>query len=254
MEIVSSEKMKSAFFTSEEITMEPELTEFFSRFAFDETPQSVSLSPADAYLGVLAALMGCQGLEAFRRMAKSLVSGPLKDAALKPVQMREMAYQGTAYLGIGRSLPFIDALEDILKEAGISLRVLKTGTVTADTRREKGSEKQVEIFGPQMKDFASSGPEDSRHINEWLVDNCFGDYYTRRGLTARQREMITFCFLAGQGGCEPQLLSHIAGNFRVGNDAGYLIGVISVCLPYIGYPRSLNALRCVREVQQKQSE
>lgn len=46
---------------------------------------------------------------------------------------------------------------------------------------------------------------------------------------------------------EPQLTSHAAGNMRVGNEKAFLICVISQCLPYIGYPRSLNALRCVNE-------
>ena len=32
---------------------------------------------------------------------------------------------------------------------------------------------------------------------------------------------------------------------RIGNDKAFLIRVISNCLPFIGYPRSLNALRCV---------
>ena len=32
------------------------------------------------------------------------------------------------------------------------------------------------------------------HINQWLADNCFGDFYTRTGLTLAQREMITFVF------------------------------------------------------------
>ena len=34
---------------------------------------------------------------------------------------------------------------------------------------------------------------------------------------------------------------------RVGNGRKFLIKVVSQCLPYIGYPRSLNALRCVNE-------
>lgn len=33
-------------------------------------------------------------------------------------------------------------------------------------------------------------PEESRHINLWLAENCFGDYYTRGGLDYRQREML----------------------------------------------------------------
>lgn len=96
-----------------------------------------------------------------------------------------------------------------------------------------------------MRDFYCSGPEETRHINRWLAENCFGDYYTRTGLDYRQRELITFCFLAAQGGCEPQLTSHIAANLRLGNDRALLIRVLSQCLPYIGYPRSLNALHCI---------
>ena len=46
------------------------------------------------------------------------------------------------------------------------------------------------------------------HINRWLAANCFGDYYTRKGLDLAQRELITFCFLMAQGGCEPQLIAH----------------------------------------------
>ena len=105
----------------------------------------------------------------------------------------------------------------------------------------------MDIFGEHMKDFWKSGPEESKHINYWLATNCFGDYYTRTGLDNKQREMITFCFLSAQGGCEPQLISHAVANMRIGNDKEFLIKIISQCLPYIGYPRSLNALNCVNE-------
>ena len=88
------------------------------------------------------------------------------------------------------------------------------------------------------------------HIERWLAANCFGDYYTRTGLDLAQRELITFCFLAAQGGCEAQLTAHIQGNINVGNDQAFLLKVVAQCLPYIGYPRSLNALRCVNDAAQ----
>lgn len=50
-----------------------------------------------------------------------------------------------------------------------------------------GCSAQVEIFGESMADFAMSGPEYRRHVNKWLVDNCFGDYCTRDGLTLDAR-------------------------------------------------------------------
>ena len=67
----------------------------------------------------------------------------------------------------------------------------------------------------------------------------------------KQREMITFCFLAAQGGCEPQLTAHAKGNMNLGNDKDFLIRVISQCLPYIGYPRSLNAVTCVNRASNR---
>ena len=40
---------------------------------------------------------------------------------------------------------------------------------------------------------------------------------------------------------------HAAANLRIGIDKAFLIDVVSQCLPYIGYPRSLNAMRCINE-------
>lgn len=60
-------------------------------------------------------------------------------------------------------------------------------------------------------------------------------------------DLAVHLFLAAQGGCEPQLTSHAHANMRIGNDRHFLITVASQCMPYIGYPRTLNALRCVDE-------
>ena len=135
----------------------------------------------------------------------------------------------------------------MLKDKNISLPLETQATTTMQDRLKKGIQAQVDIFGENMKDFYKSGPDESKHINKWLAGNCFGDYYTRNGLDYKQREMITFCFLYAQGGCEPQLTSHAAANMKLGNDKQFLISVISQCLPFIGYPRTLNALRCINE-------
>ena len=84
-----------------------------------------------------------------------------------------------------------------------------------------------------------------------LADNCFGDDYTRTGLDYAQREMITFCFILAQGGYEPQLLGHAKGNFSAGNDKAYLIQIVSQCVPFIGYPRTLNALAVIQKASEE---
>ena len=218
---------------------DPEFMERFAHFAFDEVvnEEGQQLEPATRYLAILSALMGCQGLDAF----KSLIPQAL-EAGLTPVMIKEAVYQAVDYMGMGRVIPFLDGVNQVFKEQGIALPLEGQATTTLEDRLEKGSQAQVDIFGEGMRDFWKGG-----HINRWLAANCFGDYYTRTGLDLKQREMITFCFLAAQGGCEPQLTSHASGNMRLGNDKAFLIRVISQCLPYIGYPRSLNAVTCVNK-------
>ena len=228
---------------------DPEFYELFQRFSENEVLETgkAALDQRTRYMAVLAALLGCQGKEAFREILPEAL-----DCGVTPVEVKEIVYQAVAYLGIGRVYPFLGLTNDVLLERNTELPLPGQGTTTPENRVEMGEAKQVELFGESYKGFAESGPEESRHINRWLAGNCFGDYYTRNGLDNRQREMITFCFIAAQGGCEPQLFGHAAGNMRVGNDKQFLIRVISQCMPYIGYPRTLNAMRVINEAAQKQ--
>ena len=218
-------------------TTDPEFAERFEYFAFTEVlnDESARLDEKTRFMAILAALIGCGGTEAYREMlSKALENG------ITPIMAKEIVYQATDYLGYGRMLPFLKYTNEIFKERNISQPLPCQATATLENRLSKGSEAQAEIFGEHMKEAWKSG-----HINRWLAENCFGDYYTRKGLTLSERELITFCFLAAQGGCEPQLIAHSKGNMNMGNDREFLIRVISQCLPYIGYPRSLNAISCV---------
>ncbi|WP_294467683.1 carboxymuconolactone decarboxylase family protein [uncultured Anaerofustis sp.] len=229
------------------IDTDPDFMEIFNNFALDEVINQNDLDEKTRFMAILSALIGCQGIDEYKIMLLSAL-----EAQITPIEIKEIVYQGAAYLGIGRVLPFLKATNEILRERGIELPLESQSTTTKENRREKGSQVQVDIFGEHMKDFWKSGPEESKHINYWLAANCFGDYYTRRGLNYKEREMITFCFLSAQGGCEPQLISHAAANMKIGNDKEFLIKIISHCLPYIGYPRSLNALNCVNEAEKKE--
>jgi 4-carboxymuconolactone decarboxylase len=77
---------------------------------------------------------------------------------------------------------------------------------------------------------------------------CFGDFYTRSGLDLKTRELLTFCIISALGGCENQLRAHVQGNLNVGNDKELLLNTITQCMPYIGFPRTLNAINCINEV------
>lgn len=225
---------------------DPEFIERFDNFAFDEVVNHDDLDDRTRFLAILATLIGCQGIDEFRVMVPAALN-----FGVTPVEIKEVVYQAVDYCGIGRVYPFLKDANEVLEANGVALPLSAQATITTENRLEAGAQVQVNIFGDGMRKFYQSGPEESRHINRWLAENCFGDYYTRRGLDLKQREMITFCFLAAQGGCEPQLTSHAAANMRLGNDKAFLIKIVSQCLPYIGYPRSLNALRCINDAAEK---
>lgn len=229
-------------YESQLLKTDPEFIELFDNFAFDEVVNNDDLDEHTRFIAILATLLGSQAIDEFKAMLTAAYNFDVT-----PVEMKEIVYQAVAYLGIGRVFPFIHAVNDFCLANGVDLPLKSQGTTTTANRLQKGIEAQVAIFGENMRDFHCSGSEESKHINHWLTDNCFGDYYTRNGLDYRQREMITFCFLAAQGGCEPQLVSHVQANIKVGNDKEFLIKVVSQCLPYIGYPRSLNALNCINK-------
>lgn len=220
---------------------DPEALEQINHFVFDEVQRDVDLPDRTKMLSTLAYLLGMQGIDEYKIMLPVAL-----DNGVTPVEAKEVLYQSVDYLGLGRVFPFFKATNDVLLARGVELPLEGQATTTMEDRLEKGEETQIRLFGLQMKDFAKKGI-----INKWLVDNCFGDYYTRKGLSDNDREMITFCYLAAQGGCEPQLLSHAQANIKLGNDKDFLMKVIEQNVPFIGYPRSLNAVRIVNEADQK---
>lgn len=218
---------------------DPEFAERFEYFAFDEVvnEENQQLDKKTRYMAILATLIGCGGTDAY----EEILPQALKNG-VTPIAAKEIVYQATNYLGYGRMLPFLNVTNKLLAERGVKLPLDGQETTTLENRLERGIEMQAEIFGEHMKEAWKTN-----HISRWLASNCFGDYYTRKGLDLSERELITFCFLMAQGGCEPQLTAHAKGNMNIGNDKDFLMKIVSQCLPYIGYPCILNAISCINK-------
>jgi 4-carboxymuconolactone decarboxylase len=152
------------------------------------------------------------------------------------------------YVGIAKAFDFIHATNNVLTGRGVALPLEGQGTTTPGTRFEKGLALSKSVFGKMIDDMYEQSPENQLHIQKYLSANCFGDYYTRTGLTIQMRELLTFSMLISLGGCEPQVKGHIRGNAAVGNDKEILLSVVTQLLPYIGYPRALNAIGCLNEI------
>jgi 4-carboxymuconolactone decarboxylase len=150
---------------------------------------------------------------------------------------------------MGTVFDFIHATNEVLTERGIELPLEGRSATTPDTRFEKGLALQKEIVGDErIEQMYASAPEDEMHIQQLLSANCFGDHLTRTGIDIKTRELLTFAMLVSLGGADPQAKGHVAANLHLGNDRLTLIAVATVLLPFIGYPRTLNALAAIDEI------
>jgi 4-carboxymuconolactone decarboxylase len=222
---------------------DPELIEVFDNFAFDEVLAHPGLDARTRLMVQLAALIGGQALSEYRVML-----GAALTAGVTPVEVKEIVYQAVPYAGMGKVFDFLHATNEILTQHGVKLPLDGQATATAATRAEQGRAVQEQIVGAdRVAGMYASAAADELHFQRFLSANCFGDYLTRAGIDLPTRELLTFALLAALGGCDPQVKGHVAGNLNVGNSRQKLIAVITVLVPFIGYPRALNALAAVNE-------
>lgn len=222
---------------------DPELIEVFDNFAFDEVIGHDTMEPKTRVMMILASTIGCQALTEFRMMVNAALN-----VDVTPVEVKEIVYQAVPYVGIAKVLDFIYATNEILTERGIKLPLEGQSTTDTQTRFEKGLAKQKEIFGDVIDNLYKNSPTDLLHIQHYLSANCFGDYATRNGLDMKTREMVKLSFLIALGGTESQIKAHFRGNANVGNNRQTLINLMTQLLPYVGYPRTLNAISCLNDV------
>ena len=223
---------------------DPELFEIFDNFALGEVLGHGGLDARTRLMCILASNVASQGRAAFRVTLDAALG-----AGVTPVEVKEVLYQAVPYVGMAKVADFIGAANDVLEARGVGLPLEGQSTTTPADRFEKGLAVQRSIFGAGHIDaMREAAPENQKHIQQYLSDNCFGDFLTRGGLDVKTRELVTFSLLVSLGGCEPQVKGHIAGNVNLGNDKAVLLAVVTQFLPYIGYPRTLNAIGCLNEV------
>ena len=223
---------------------DPELFEIFDNFALGEVLGHGGLDARTRLMCILASNVASQGRAAFRATLDAALG-----AGVTPVEVKEVLYQAVPYVGMAKVAGFIGAANDVLEARGVGLPLEGQSTTTPADRFEKGLAVQRSIFGAGHIDaMREAAPENQKHIQQYLSDNCFGDFLTRGVLDVKTRELVTFSLLVSLGGCEPQVKGHIAGNVNLGNDKAVLLAVVTQLLPYIGYPRTLNAIGCLNEV------
>ena len=221
---------------------DPELDDIFSNFT-KEVQEYGALDIKPRLMVTLASNIASQAQAEYRITLESALN-----EGIAPIEIKEILYQSVAYAGMAKVRDFIGITNDILLARGVRLPLEGQSVVSSETRFNKGLELQKSIFGERIEQMHKNAPDNQKHIQRYLSANCFGDYQTRSGLNVKTRGLITFSILVSLGGCESQVKSHIQGNANVGNNKDTLLAVVTQLLPFIGYPRTLNAIACLNEV------
>ncbi len=222
---------------------DPELIEIFDNWAFDEVLALSKFDTKTRLMITLASIIGSQALAEYKVMV-----GAALNVGLTPIAIKEILYQAVPYVGMAKSFEFIHATNEVLTSRGFSLPLEGQSTTSRENRQEHGLAAQKKIFGDVIDQMYQQSPKDQMHIQEFLSSNCFGDFYTRTGLDLKLRELLTLAILISMGGTESQIKGHVRGNLNMGNDRSILMGLMTQLLPWVGYPRTLNALACLNEI------
>lgn len=123
----------------------------------------------------------------------------------------------------------------------------------SEEKFERGEELMRKVDGDKVTDnllaaYADVAPDFSRY----LVEFAFGEIYAREG-DLRQRELVAISSLATMGGCDAQLETHVHGAFNVGLTEGEIVEAVMTLIPYIGFPKALNAMAVVKRVIEKRA-
>ncbi|WP_238390062.1 carboxymuconolactone decarboxylase family protein [Campylobacter fetus] len=222
---------------------DPEFITNHLNFAFGDLFLHSKLDDKTRIMLWLGCLIASGGLREYKRV----VNVALKNG-VAPNNIKEILYQSVPYVGFAKVDEFIYICNEVFRDNGVELPLKNASTTTASDREEKGLAVQRAFFGDTIDRSNAAAPNDEKHIRKFLSANCFGDYYTRDGLELKFRELLTFVFVLSIGGADAQVKAHVVGNLNLGNTRAVLIDTVTLLIPYIGYPRSLNALSAIDEV------
>lgn len=196
-----------------EATQDTEFMEIYKTFVFGEVFFQGKLTDKEREIIIIVVLTVNQTLS----QLKSHVKAALK-IGVTPIEIKESVYQSAPYIGFPKTLNALEVVNEVFKEEKIELPLENQSQVSEENRLEEGIKVQTEIFGDIIKTMRETSPKNLMHIQDYLSAFCFGDFYTRKGVDLKFRELITLSIVISLGGCENQVKAHIKGNLKMGND------------------------------------
>jgi len=217
---------------------DPDFTAIYFNFAFDQVLNRKTVLDRDTkFLVRLASLIGMNAVNLFEDHAYDAMK-----IGVDPVKIKEMTYQASVNLGMGRAFPFIQAVNRKLTDLGIFDTVQGKATVDSKDYKAMGLKIKKQVYGDTFDYLSKMGYLDTQVFYDWMFSYEFGAFYSREGLDIKTRELISFVFTFSNGGMIEQTVIHAVNCFRLGNDPDVLKEAIIQCIPYVGFDLALNGL------------
>jgi 4-carboxymuconolactone decarboxylase len=114
--------------------------------------------------------------------------------------------------------------------------------------RESGAEIRERAQGEKAEKLAAALDALDPDLREWSDGFIFGTVWARPGLEFEERMLVAIALLAGAGQL-PQLTNYLHGALQAGMPAEKVQEARAMTAIYTGFPASLNALECWRQVR-----
>ena len=135
-----------------------------------------------------------------------------------------------------------------------------TGMAVADDagrrqskRYARGVARMKEIAGEDALATVEALDDIAPDLGRFIVEFAYGDVHVRPGLDVGQRQLVTIGALTTVGDTAPQLRFHIGAALHAGLDAAQVVEALIHLVPFVGFPRILNALAAARTVFEEQA-
>ena len=221
---------------------DPEMMDILQKFIFGEVFQTGELTLKQREMITCITLATMQTLPQLKAHA-----GAALNVGVTPEELREVMYLTAPFIGFPKMLNAVGAVNEVFKERGISLPLEKQGTVTEETRHETGKAIQDKLYPGGIASVMEGVPGNmGKDVEQFLTDYFFGDIYSRGTLDLQTRELLGYCVLTTLE-AESQLRSHFHGNMNAGNSPETITAAVIQCLPYIGFPAAIKALRIIKQ-------
>ncbi len=216
---------------------DPEMMSVLQKYIFGEVFTIGKLDNKTREMLTVTTLTAQQTLPQLKAHINALLN-----TGATPNEVREVIYQCAPFIGFPKTLNAISVMNEVFVERKIPLPLENASTTNENNRYKEGLKIQKPLYGDEIKNSLEGLPNNvGDKVARLLSEVCFGDFYTRKGLDLKTRELLVLAILITDGS-ENTLKSHIKGNLKAGNTKEDIVSAIIQCMPYVGFSKTFKAL------------